>query len=186
MITVFLDMDGVLVDFVGGALDLFGSDLDIADARWNFPGQIGFTGGEDPAFWDPLGYEFWANLEWTKEGQSLLNRLETLVGHNNIGLLSSPCHTEGCAEGKRAWIKKHLPQYQKHLFLGSAKHLFASRKKILVDDHDPNVENFQKYGGQSILVPRPWNSERHLTDDKGGFELNALMDKVHGTLHKIV
>lgn len=186
MVSVFVDMDGVLVDFVGGALDLFGSDLDIADTRWDFPGQIGFQGGNDPEFWDPLGYEFWAGLEWTREGESLLRQLEVLVGQPNIGLLTSPCHTKGCAEGKREWVKQHLPQYQRQLFLGSAKHLFASPRKILIDDHDPNVENFQKYSGQSILVPRPWNSDRHLTDAKGGFDLNVVTDRILGTLHKIV
>jgi hypothetical protein len=179
-------MDGVIVNFVRGALDYFKSSLDIAECRWNFPGQMGYAGGNDPKFWEPLGYDFWANLPWTAEGPSLIKQLEEMVGQKNIGLLTSPCDTDGCVEGKRTWVKNNLPAYKRQLIVTPAKNLFAAPKKILVDDHDPNVEGFRSAGGNAVLVPRPWNCEMHLTDGKGGCNVTQVVNRVRDTIHKIV
>jgi 5'(3')-deoxyribonucleotidase len=96
-------------------------------------------------FWAHFAFEeFWANLKWTPEGQGLLKYTEEMVGQENIGLLTTPMDIAGCIEGKRQWIKKNLPEYSKQLIVTPAKYLLAGPKKILVDDHDPNITKFVK------------------------------------------
>lgn len=191
---VFLDMDGVLVNFVQGALDHLKSDRCISDVTWNFPvDMFGYKEPYDPEFWKLFATEeFWANLKWTEEGQSLLRQVEDMVGQKNIGLLTTPMDIAGCIEGKRTWIKNNLPEYRKQLITTSAKGLFAAPGKILVDDHDPNVINFQKHpdgtptGGRAILVPRPWNCDKHRTIGKGGFNLQEIVTDIRETVRLIV
>lgn len=167
---LFFDLDGVLADFVRGALAHHGKSLQMADVRWDFPQQVGFGGTWAPEFWEPLGETFWAGLDTLRDGFELLGAAERLVGADRIGLLSSPCDTRGCAEGKRAWVARHMPDYRKRLFLGSAKELFAAPGKVLVDDHDPNCDRFAAWGGRAILVPRPWNARRGECCPAGGFD----------------
>ena len=171
---LFFDMDGVVADFVGGALAHHGKTLDPRAVRWDFPQQVGFSGTWAPEFWDSLGFDFWANLDTLADGFRLLRAAEELVTPDRIALLSSPCDTAGCAEGKRAWVAKHLPEYRKRLFRGSAKELFASPAKVLVDDHTPNCSKFVEAGGKPVIVPRPWNDRIKETCDRGHFDPDAL------------
>lgn len=151
---ILLDMDGVLVDFIGGAYGLHQRPMPDA-VPWRIWEEMGLTEEE---FWAPMGHDFWANLPWTPEGQLLVRQLELMVGAENICLLTSPCLTPGCAEGKLAWIGRHLPQYRRQYLLGPAKGFAAGPGKVLVDDHEKNVADFRSMGGGAVLVPRPWNS----------------------------
>lgn len=175
----FLDLDGVLVDFVSGALALHGKTLDPAEVRWDFMAQIGFAGVDAPRFWEPLGRAFWAGLGWTHEGRALLSEIERLFGEN-VAILTSPCETDGCIDGKRDWIKRHLPAYRRRLIVGSPKELLAAPGKILVDDHDGNEQAFAAKDGATILVPRPWNWRRDETDALGRFDVARV---VHELMH---
>lgn len=175
----YLDLDGVLVDFVGGALRRHGRGLEPSEVRWGFPSQIGFGGVDDPAFWAPLGRAFWAGLDWTHEGKGLLAAVESLFG-DRVALMTSPCETEGCVEGKRDWVRRHLPGYQRRTFVGGAKHLAAGPGKLLIDDREENVDAFAAEGGHALLVPRPWNRHRERTDASGRFDLAALAGGVRG------
>jgi hypothetical protein len=157
-LAILFDLDGVLADFVGGALMYHGrTDIRHADVRWAIEAQLGL----DPAaFWRDLGYGFWASLPVLPDGLALLTAAQDIVGWDRIGLLTSPCDTNGCIDGKRAWVEKHAPQHRRRLFVGSAKELFAGPTKVLIDDHDGNVEKFQAAGGLVVQPPRPWNARR--------------------------
>jgi 5'(3')-deoxyribonucleotidase len=191
---VYLDLDGVLVNFVQGALDFLKSDNCISDVTWNFPKDMfGYADPYCPKFWDQFASEdFWANLKWTDEGQSLVKAVEEMVGQKNIGLLTTPMDIKGCVEGKRTWVKNNLPEYQKQLIITPAKYLLASEGKILVDDHDPNLEKFTKHpdgkltGGQAILVPRPWNCGKPRTVGKGGFDVSVTKSELRWAIRRIV
>jgi hypothetical protein len=179
---IFFDLDGVLADFVGGALALHGKELPRDEVQWDFYSQIGFDGPSDPRFWGPMGHEFWAGLSVLPDGLCLLRTAERLVGAENIAFLSSPCETAGCADGKRAWVRRHFPDYARRLFLGSAKHLFAGPGKILVDDHDKNTGAFGGAGGLYVLVPRPWNVNRTECHPGGSFDVPQVARWLEGTL----
>lgn len=165
--TIFLDLDGVLVDFVQGALKQHGATLEPDAVRWDFLKQIGVAPAD---FWRPLGFDFWAHLPWTREGKALLAGLP-----DNVVLLSSPCQTNGCCDGKRAWVNRELPQLKDRLILASCKEAFAHPGALLIDDHEVNVDKFRAAGGRAVLVPRPWNRLRASCDRDGNFDVASVL-----------
>lgn len=78
MAVVFFDLDGVLSDFVRGALDHHGrGDFPYEEVRWGIEEQLGI----DPKqFWEELGHAFWANLSVYPDGLCLFRSAERLVG----------------------------------------------------------------------------------------------------------
>lgn len=150
---LLLDLDGVLVNFVRGAHLAHGREP-VARVEWNFFEPWGMTPVE---FWAPMGFDFWLNLTWTDEGRELLRGLEGLIPSDRIALLTSPCDTRGGVEGKVEWVRRHMPDYRRRLLVGPPKYLMAGPGKVLVDDHEPNVDGFLGEGGRAVLVPRSWN-----------------------------
>jgi hypothetical protein len=173
----FLDMDGVLVNFIDAAHKLHNQRTLLPD--WPYEkGEKSFDvterlGISVSDFFAPMGFSFWKNLEWFDFGDSplfngklLLESCESLYGVENICILTSPCLTPGCVEGKRAWIDKHMPKYKKQVLFGSAKHYCAHKNAILYDDKESNVSKFKGWGGKASLMPRPWNSNFKVWDEK--------------------
>lgn len=144
-----LDMDGVLVDFVAGVFRHRG--LPRVPVQWDFV---------TPSEWESFGFDFWANLELTPEAGEILRATITAFGLGNICILSSPCKTAGCMEGKLAWLRKHLPSFSRRFLFGPAKEFCAGADTVLIDDSDANVNKFGLAGGHTILVPREWNARR--------------------------
>ena len=68
-------------------------------------------------------------------------------------------------DGKLEWIKKNCPRYISHFLFGPARKALAHREAFLIDDRDKNTIEFEENGGNSILIPRPWNA-RHTMLDK--------------------
>lgn len=154
MLKCLLDMDGVLVDFVKGAAKVHGFKPEDVDC-WDFPAKFGIAKAD---FWGVLGSDFWAELEWSVDGKAILEAAERTFGKENVCLLSSPCDTIGCTDGKVRWIREHMPNYRRRFLLGPAKEFAASPNRWLIDDYEGNIESFTKAGGNAILVPRPWNA----------------------------
>lgn len=183
--TVFIDLDGVLADFVRGSFRLHKRSLPMRSVRWGFPQQIGFRDEYDPAFWNPMGRDFWANLDVLADGVSLLHAAESMLPANRIGLLTSAAGVDGCLDGKRDWVGRHLPEYLPRFFTGVTKELFAAPGKILIDDREENVSRFVAEGGSAVLVPRPWNSRAWCCDENGSFPPHQLATDLRETLRKI-
>lgn len=166
----FLDMDGVLVDYYAGVCRVFGFN------PWPYicrPGDWDFY-NDAPLHQSPdlvaphMGYEFYADLDWLPDGKHIVQQAEEVFGAENVYLLSSPWDTDGCDAGKRAWIKKHLPAYQRRALIGSCKEACAFPASVLFDDSEENLKKFQKAGGQGVLVPRPWNRLQDHADHSSG------------------
>lgn len=151
----YLDLDGVLVDFVAGALAIHGADIEPGQVRWDFWTQLGM---DESAFWAPMGFDFWAGLGWTAEGKELLHGVEAIFGEKVLLMTSGLL--PGAVEGKATWIRRELPEYTRRFFVGAAKHLTAGPGKVLLDDHDGNTDRFAAHGGRAVLVPRSWNRRR--------------------------
>jgi len=159
-VKILLDMDGVLVDFVGGACRAHG----VADPYETAAGQgeydmarlFGIPRGE---FWEPMRCrQFWVDLEPTDDCAAILHAVIRAVGFDNVCLLTNPCTTPEAASGKMEWIKRYLPAFLDRFLIGPAKHFCAGQHTILIDDYDQNIRTFSDAGGGVILVPRPWNS----------------------------
>lgn len=169
---ILFDMDGVISQFVRGALRLHNSTLDHSDITgWAMYEKMGLT---EPALYAPMGYDFWSSLDCYSDGFELLGKL---LGER-LGLLSSPVLTPGCTDGKRAWVKRHLPDLLPRTFIGTDKSLFAHENAILIDDSDANVEKFRLAGGRAVLVPRPWNAARAECDITGHFNARKVFEQI--------
>jgi hypothetical protein len=167
-LAVFFDMDGILSDFVRGALAHHNrSDFPVENIQWGIEAQLGITPHE---FWAGMGHQFWQCLPVYNDGFGLLSGVAHMVTPARIGLLTSPCDTAGCIDGKRAWVQTHLPEYRRRTFTGSAKELFAGPSKVLIDDHDDNCAKFVAAGGIAVTPPRPWNRRRDECLPGGYFE----------------
>jgi hypothetical protein len=175
----YLDLDGVLVDFVRGAFALHGKEIPYPEVRWDFDKQLGIP---PEVFWGKMGKDFWEDLPWTQEGPDLIKALETIFGSDNIVLMTSPVGTPGGVEGKVNWIRRELPGYSRRFFIGPPKHMLAGPGKLLVDDHDENIDKFCAAGGKAIMVPRPWNRRRDETFSDGVFDVWKLAFEVKDTL----
>lgn len=166
---VFLDLDGVLVDFIGGihnALNLpyeYGK-YPYQKGKWDMLGDIGekFRGSQFPssAIDGLCNQEFWRTLNWMEDGQQLLYGWVGIMGKfDDITVLTTPMPNPDSWTGKYLWIKENMPaKFLKNtIMLAGSKAQLAGPDTLLIDDKDENIIEFKAAGGRSILVPRPWN-----------------------------
>ena len=158
----FLDLDGVLIDFLAAALQFHGVSYSYDEYPYELgnykncpPPHGNLTRGE---FWDAFDANFWAHLPWMHDGYQILAAVEGHFGKENVCILTSPTRNSECVAGKVEWIRRELPDYRKKFLVGPTKAFCASSDSVLIDDVDRNVEAFKTAGGDTILVPRPWNS----------------------------
>jgi len=167
---IFLDLDGVLVDFNGGVQKWYNITFTEEEQNvWEY--DLKSHGFDHDAFWQGLGYDFWKNLEWTLEGKEIFSLVQAY--NENITIMTAPpWSSPGAVDGKKEWMKKNLHYiWKKRRFaFTSRKDLFAHPGAILIDDKEENIDEFRKAGGYGILVPRQWNKLR-------GVDILAWLDK---------
>jgi hypothetical protein len=135
---IYVDMDGVIVDFDGGYEKLTGITTKEADKK----------GPE--FFWKPIskaGAKWWITLKWMPDGKQLWD----YVKKYNPELLSAPSREEASRLGKRVWVKRELPGVKLILRSADKKQEFASPNSILIDDREKNIEQWRNAGGIGIL-----------------------------------
>lgn len=160
--TIFLDLDGVLVDFTGGAIKAH-------ECKHNciIPGEFYVHKGmgiTEKMFWSKCqGHDFWANLEWMHDGKQILDAVMRLGVP--VWLLSTHSDDAGSCSGKYDWVSREIPHLRRNLILCPNKAAVSRPGALLIDDYDANIEKWifpHDYdslgGGQAILVPRLWNS----------------------------
>lgn len=178
--TVFLDMDGVLADFITPSMAYHGHAFDAKTypkKEWLIWKVLGITEAD---YWKCDSYDLWRNLPVYPWAKSLVKGIEDRVGRDNVCLLTSPSRHPDCIRGKRDWIAEHFHGYVSQTLFGGCKHFCAHPSALLIDDSDANCEKFAKAGGRVITFPRVWNSfgER---EDPAAYTLNRLeeMTAVH-------
>lgn len=174
---VLFDMDGVLCDFVTGVLRAWGKFIPARDVQWEFGLQVGMGPWADPAAWRCMESEpFWRELLPLPDGMDLFARVLAAVGPDRVALLSDGS-CKHSPEGKRAWLRRHLPAHEHDLFLGRRKFKLAADAVVLVDDYQPHVEAWGRRG-PAVLAPRPWNARKPETDAQGRFDPAAVAAEV--------
>lgn len=164
----FLDMDGVIADFMGSLCKVHGRAIPYSD-----PACLGkfdtekLWGISDEEFWAPIAsnsLEFWERIEKTPEADEIVKLAVLEFGIENVCILTAPSKDAGSVPGKRAWISRFYPSFSRRMIFAtaSAKKFCAAKGKYLIDDKDSNVDEFDAVGGTGILVPRPWNAEHML------------------------
>jgi hypothetical protein len=169
---ILLDLDDVCNCFTLYALRHVGCpvgnhDYHLYDHHWGWdivkaanhlhpdPGRH-FT---QQSFWESIKREHWSRVPGSPEFFPLLSRCISLVGRENVCILSCPTLDPDCLAGKLEWIQEFMPKdMQRQFLIGPRKHFCARPDALLIDDSDANVTAFREHGGQAILMPRPWNS----------------------------
>jgi hypothetical protein len=150
---IFLDMDGVLVNF----------DEQFKKLTGEYPKQYEQTHTSDE-FWeaiDSAGVGFWRGMKWMPGGEALYNRA---AKHDHV-LLSSPSRSEVSKIGKRLWRRDKTPNTKLILSRSHLKKNYAAPNHILIDDRENNIQQWKDAGGIGILY-------------KSADQVNAELDKL--------
>lgn len=148
---IFLDMDGVMADFVSGAIEAAALPLthDQVD-RWNFFEP--YMSAEE--FWEHIHdtYEFWEGLEPYPWAQDLV---ELCKQYGEVIFLSDSSHDDNAPSGKVKWLRRHgfLNADSSNYMLGHQKYLLGHNDGLLIDDSPANCS---KWRGKYILFPQKW------------------------------
>ena len=184
---ILLDMDDVLVECSGAIMRHMGlTDYNI----WkDYPSDVGrdiitayqaATGIRycDEVFWEHFKREFWATLPKTPWCDELIDYALMAVGYGNVYICTSPTKCGDCLAGKLDWIDANMPwAMARDYIMTPRKEACAFPGSVLIDDADCNIEVFNAAGGTGVLLPAPWNKNRHLMNDQIGF-IEDLFDNL--------
>ncbi len=151
--TIYLDMDGVIVDF----------DRQFEEAFDMPPREFEKAFGIE-MFWKKIeerGVGFWRGMKWMPGGQELYNR----VAQHDHYLLSSPSKSNTSKIGKHMWKKDKTPNTKLILSRSYNKKNYADKSNILIDDRESNIQQWRDAGGIGILY-------------KSAEQVNAELDKL--------
>jgi len=159
---ILLDMDGVLVDFLSGALIALNRDFNRNVTIEEYAAKFGLWETYDyynistREFWESIHStpDFWYNLKpmpWYKELYEELSKL------GEVTIVTTPSADPTCAMQKLQWLDNYMNIKSDAVFLGSRKYLFAGNG-ILIDDYYNNVNKFRAAGGEAVLIPANWNT----------------------------
>jgi hypothetical protein len=167
-----VDTVGVLSDFISPALELTKTKIPIKDITWNFMETL-LPGGRDE-FWNLITEDFWAYLPWTNEGRELIKGLINIAGAENIILAVGP-NQYWHSDGHVKWMRQQLPELMNQFVMTHRKEYLANSRSILLDDREHNCDQFAKFGGHALLVPRMWNINKVKCDAQGNFDVKSFL-----------
>jgi len=160
---IFLDMDGVLCDFVSSAFSAHGMKYDHAvypRGVFAIEKVIGVTTSE---FWRRIdfgGESFWENLDPYPWARTLVDELQEI---DKVVIATSPSRSPASYSGKRRWLQK-MGMCKLDSMFGACKWLMAKSDRTLVDDGEHNIVEWEKAGGYAVVVPQPWNHANPVDD----------------------
>jgi len=172
----FCDMDGVIVDFMSAFRIAIAKDLpkemqSIPDVQLygKFRDYLRKKLKSDEEVVIRLkSYidteKWWANLEWTVDGQKLWDYLKT----KKTKILSSPGRYSNSKVGKYSWCAEHLNLDKSDIILEYRKYKYSGENKILIDDQECNIEKWRKAGGIGILHASAADTIKQL-EEKGEY-----------------
>lgn len=179
---IYLDLDGVLCDFVGGVLTAAGRPY-LKTANSIHGGIIEDTIGEE-RMWELLqDIEFWANLKpypWAKEIFDMCFRLSK----GRVKILSKGGkRAPNAYTGKILWVKKHLGDIalEKINLCSGSKADLAGPNRFLIDDFDVNIKEWEAEKGRTFhwKLRGPHCEERKVRQD-----IRHLSSELVGFMHQ--
>lgn len=159
--TIFIDLDGVLVSFLESACPIFGTTLEELMERWPagvwpMDEVLGITANEFYEKIEAQGPEYWANCKpypWTDELWNMCEKIAPTF------ILSTPTYDPSCLAGKLMWLQRWKGKGFRNYILTPHKERCARHDRLLIDDRDDNIKSFCEHGGRGILFPAHTNSK---------------------------
>lgn len=145
---LFVDLDGVLVDFYNHAQQLF-PHIDIKAARERNP--------EKKMFWKAVkqhidsGEPFWGGMPPMPDAMVLWNHVKQF--HPTILTATGYTAKDVSAREKQEWVRQHLGPNVPIILVEEAKHKseYAAPNHILIDDQNKAIGPWVEKGGVGIL-----------------------------------
>jgi len=175
---IYCDMDGVLVDFLGSALEQINNDLqdetitgksidrlrrkladlnrDLVTAQdLNKMDKENRLQAARRYMYSRLqdNEEFWATISPTDDGLQLW----VYISRFDPYILTAPMQGEGSKKGKELWIEEYLNPIKppKEIYMSHEKHNWAvddlGQPNVLIDDFKTNTVPWAQAGGIAIL-----------------------------------
>jgi 5'(3')-deoxyribonucleotidase len=180
--TIFLDVDGVLAQWIEAAVSLFGHDLDDVLTEWS---------SKSPRPWDlfsvvpesadqawrqidAAGADFWADLRLHDCAHEVH---EVCHAFAPTTLLTSPSKHPSSHSGKARWIQRHFGIDFRDYLIGAPKHRAAHPAALLIDDSPHNCQRFRAHGGHAIMFPGHGNDLHALTPSERVSYLTSQLQK---------
>lgn len=147
---IYLDMDGVFVDFKRGIFETLGPDISYDYAT---VGKfLSSLQGQECIDW-------WRNLKPCKDYMNLWEAVRNYIPHFLSAFPPSGfCDNESIQKGKKLWLSDNIIMPMStyiHIVEKHEKKDFANEHSLLIDDDRENVREFQKAGGATILYGDP-------------------------------
>lgn len=181
---IFVDMDGVIVDWLGAAAKACGLDVRSPTIRNKLKQGVELQeafGISDGAMWSritPYGSEWWANLQPLPWANELLTRL---AQRGDVTLLTSPGKLPDVAATAAAGKIKYI-----HQRLGGMPYIITWHKErcvapdvILVDDSEKKYNKFIEAKGAAFL----WPCQYRIID--GDITFDEVFDDLQKALYAI-
>jgi 5'(3')-deoxyribonucleotidase len=169
MITqIFIDMDGVLVDYYRSILQHTKSTITYDD--WP-PGCSDYEHLFRMPYGEVMknvGSDFWRDMPCTPWMNFLIELISVhpKTMHAERHILTSPpyvhyhegiepCHVADSIKGKLEWILKHASDFygNGNITFSWMKYVAANTDALLIDDSEHNIDSFVEAGGIGLLVP---------------------------------
>ncbi len=165
---VYLDMDGVIADFLTAAQERL---------QMKFPRPyiwgIGKMSGMGDSVWKSFDEEFWATIPLFPHTEALVKFLRD---EQQVVRICSTVLTPGAEAGKRRWLRKYFPEFEADAIFTRHKAAFADVDSMLIDDLATNCARFAKAGGYAILFPADYNKNAGMSWTEAVVELKGLWE----------
>lgn len=181
-IKIWLDMDGVVANWLKSAANTLGIDLRRSDIREQIKDgkrMENFVGG-DSKMWpkiDAKGEAWWENMEKLPWADDLINLLKKET--KELSFLSSPSNSPICYSGKIKWVKKNYPDMERDLFLACKKYRCASSDSLLIDDTAKKCKKFRENGGHAF----EWPNALSIID--GDIDINNVLSDLANEINNL-
>jgi len=154
---MFVDLDGVLVNFDKGYQKLTGKSTHHADVQ--VKKDFWKTFNNSIKSQNTSEFKYWSELEWMHDGKQLWNYIKKYTPY----ILTAPTYNPESKEGKSLWVTKHLDNVRKLYFKSAATKAEYSRKnRILIDDRAATIDDWNARGGVGILHTNAANTIKQL------------------------
>ncbi len=182
---IYLDMDGVCVDFIGATIDAHGLDSGTMLRKWHdehpgsqYPESLFGMPAETFFTHERLGEAgFWRDLTPYPWFESMF---EALSNQGHVVFLTAPTGEPGCVAGKLEWLKNTFGNGFTDFIFTRHKDRLAHGNAILVDDMHRNIESFNHRDGHGVLFPQTWNDHHEHLEQASGFVLHRVQQIVRG------
>lgn len=173
---IYLDMDGVLVDYPVAIAKFFEVPLDKLYENWPVGVYAIYHAIDRPdaEVWDAIRKApdtVWTSMPEHAWARSLFDKCNETA---DTYVLSSPINSPTCVSGKVKWLHAFAGESFYKYILTHFKTNCARWDHILIDDKEQNVTDWETYGGEAILFPHHGNRLHALKKDPMSYVLPEL------------